>query len=83
MPSPCEIDADCDLTEKILQAQVYGTMKVLFLDVQAGSDELPGLPVEARSQATGQVCTSVQIAPISRARFLRTPDILLDTFYRN
>ena len=40
-----------------VQAQVYGTMKVLFLDVQAGSDALPGLPVEARSQSSGQVCT--------------------------
>ena len=36
---------------------MYGTMKVLFLDVQAGSDELPGLPVEARSQSSGQVRT--------------------------
>lgn len=35
-------------------AEVYGKMKVIFYDVEAGCDNLPGLRVEPRSSSSGQ-----------------------------
>jgi hypothetical protein len=52
-PGPCHVTR-VERGAVGLQAKVYGKMQVLFLDVEAGSDELHGMTVDARTR--GQVC---------------------------